>query len=360
MILKKPFESMEVQQLAHALTQKWQRACEANRHLAALEQIIRDRGDEFRTVGERLAGGDGKLARAPQVVDRETREQLVLEEDLRHAVQAGELSLQYQPLFDVRTQRVTSIEALVRWQHPAKGWIPPSVFIPIAEKSGLILAVGDFVLRTACTQVMEWDRAGTPVVPVAVNVSAVQLERQNVTEFVRGILRDTAMPPSKLILELTESTMMENIQNHIGELQALRQDGVAIAIDDFGTGYSSLSYLRQLPLDSLKIDRSFIKQVDDNPFDESIVNAIVAMAHSLQLRVVAEGVETAAQLRVLAKDGCDVAQGFFFSRPLKAQDCRALLEAAAERPTFTETLRLMTNAAAALAPAPADDLVANL
>jgi EAL domain-containing protein (putative c-di-GMP-specific phosphodiesterase class I) len=237
-----------------------------------------------------------------------------------------------------------SLEALVRWKHATKGWIAPMLFIPVAEESGLILPLGEFVLRTACQQIVDWDREGIAVVPVAVNISAVQLQRQNIVEFVRRILHETAMQPHRLVLELTESALIENMQQHIGELQTLRSGGVGIEIDDFGTGYSSLSYLKQLPVDAVKIDRSFISHIDTNPVDAAIVSAVVAMAHSMQLRTVAEGVETAGQLQVLAAHGCDVAQGYFFSRPLPPEACRTLLSAIGERRSFTDTVSLLANA----------------
>jgi EAL domain-containing protein (putative c-di-GMP-specific phosphodiesterase class I) len=246
----------------------------------------------------------------------------------------------YQPLIEVATRRAVGLEALVRWQHPSKGFIAPSLFIPLAEESDLILELGEFVLRTGCEQIMTWQREGMPVVPLAVNISAVQLQRAGFADFIRRVLHETGMPPQQLALEITESSLMANMQQHAAELQSLRADGVGIEIDDFGTGYSSLSYLKQLPIDTVKIDRSFIQHIDSNPVDAAIVSAIFAMADSMRLRVVAEGVETLGQLQVLGSYGCAYAQGYFFSKPLPAAGCRNLLMELAVRPAFTETLRM--------------------
>jgi EAL domain-containing protein (putative c-di-GMP-specific phosphodiesterase class I) len=251
----------------------------------------------------------------------------VLENDLRSALEQRQFEVHYQPLVDVATRRIVSLEALVRWRHPQRGLIPPGAFIPVAEESGLIVSLGESVLRTACEQVAAWIREGVDVVPIAVNLSPVQLRAGDVGNTVRRVLQETGMPPDLLVLELTESTLIDNVGQRVEDLQQLRKLGIGIALDDFGTGYSALSYLRTLPIDVLKIDRSFVRHVDVNPVDASIVNAIVAMAHSLGLRVVAEGVETAAQLRVLAESGCDVAQGFLFARPVPAAACKALLAA---------------------------------
>jgi EAL domain-containing protein (putative c-di-GMP-specific phosphodiesterase class I) len=196
------------------------------------------------------------------------------------------------------------------------------------------------VLRTGCEQIMTWQREGTPVVPLAVNISAVQLQRAGFADFVRRVLRETGMQPQQLALEITESSLMANLQQHVGELQGLRTDGVGIEIDDFGTGYSSLSYLKQLPIDTVKIDRSFIHNIDSNPVDAAIVSAIFAMAQTMRLRVVAEGVETLGQLQMLSGYGCAFAQGYYFSKPLPAERCRKLLIELAVRPAFTETLRM--------------------
>jgi EAL domain-containing protein (putative c-di-GMP-specific phosphodiesterase class I)/DNA-binding NarL/FixJ family response regulator len=343
-VLKKPFDNIEVLQLADTLTHRWQRARVVQRHLATLQQIIADRTNDLNTAKGRLETAHRQIAVAAQhgqqMMSTQARHRAAIEDELRHAVQAGELTVHYQPLVDIGTRRAIALEALVRWHHPKKGAISPAIFIPVAEESELILEVGEFVLRSVCEQVVQWQAEGTPVVPVAVNISAVQLKRQGILEPVRRVLRETGMRPDLLVLELTESALIENVQQHIRELQSLRDDGVGIEIDDFGTGYSSLSYLRQLPIDTLKIDSSFVRHIDTNPVDAAIVSAILAMAASLQLRVVAEGVETQAQLQVLSGYGCGFAQGFFFSRPLPAPACRTLLLELAARPSFTDTLRM--------------------
>jgi EAL domain-containing protein (putative c-di-GMP-specific phosphodiesterase class I)/DNA-binding response OmpR family regulator len=323
-VLKKPFDNIEVQQLADTLTQKWQSARSMQRQLQTLQQVIADAARKF----ERTA------------LDTQTRLRSELAVELQAGLRSGAVSLHYQPLVEVATRRAIGLEALVRWQHPTQGAVSPSLFIPLAEESDLILEIGEFVLRTACEQVMRWQSEGTRVVPVAVNISAVQLQRGGFAEFVRRVLRETGMQPRQLVLEITESTLMKDAQKHGAELEVLRADGVGIEIDDFGTGYSSLAYLKQLPIDTVKIDRSFIQNVDTNPVDAAIVSAIFAMAQSMGLRVVAEGVETRGQLQVLAGYGCGYAQGYYFSRPLTADACRKFLDDLAVRPAFTETLRM--------------------
>jgi diguanylate cyclase (GGDEF)-like protein/PAS domain S-box-containing protein len=271
---------------------------------------------------------------------KHARRRLTMEQAVRDALKSQQFVLHYQPQIEIATRRIVALEALVRWAHPRLGLVPPSKFIPVAEESGLIVPLGEHILRTACEQVVRWQAAGVPTVPVAVNWSAIQLQRQSVVEVVHRMLEETGMPPKLLSLEITEGALMRNMQQHAAALQTLREIGVRIHIDDFGTGYSSLSSLRKLPVDTLKIDRSFIDHVADTPADQAIVRAILAMANSLGLRVVAEGVETAAQLDVLNRHGCEVAQGFFFSRPLPADQCRTLLEELATRPSFTDTLRI--------------------
>lgn len=273
-------------------------------------------------------------------MNAQVRHRVTMEHDLRRAIESKQFVVHYHPLVAIATRRIVGLEALVRWEHPQFGLVPPSKFIPVAEESGLIVPIGEHVLRTVCEQVMRWQGAGVPIVPVAVNWSAIQLQRQSVVEVVHRILGETGMPAKLLSIEITEGALMRNARQHAAALQVLRDSGVRIQIDDFGTGYSSLSYLRELPIDTLKIDRSFINHADENPADEAIVSAILAMAKSLGLRVVAEGIETAAQLQVLNGHGCEVAQGFFFSRPLPAEQCRVLLEELATRTSFTETVRM--------------------
>ena len=341
-VLKKPFDTIEVLQLAEALTEKWRLARQERDRLQNLEHRIQERNSDLQAIQSIDAQLDAAERRPTwsSAGDTRSRQPRALERDLRLALQARELTVHYQPLVEIASRQVVSLEALVRWTHPQLGAVSPAQFIPIAEASGLIVPLGEFVLRSVCEQVVRWSREQVPLVRVAVNLSPIQLERLPIREFVRGILRDTGMQPHQLALELTESTLMKNAQVQAEALRSLQEDGVSIEIDDFGTGYSSLSCLKQLPVDTLKIDRSFIRQLGANSTDEAIVAAILALARSLGLQVVAEGVETPAQLQVLARHGCEVAQGFYFSRPLPADDCRELLRELAQRSSFTDTLRL--------------------
>ena len=346
-ILKKPFDNMEVLQLADGLTEKWRLARSERRHLQELQRRISERNrDSLAAQGSdaKLNGGNQSPAASPESsgnrMDRAPQRRHLLERALQDALRENQFTLHYQPLIDIASRRVVSLEALLRWQHPEFGAVSPAEFIPIIEENGLIVPVGEFVLRSVCQQVVRWERSGVPVVPVAVNVSGVQLERLQNLQCIGGILREEGMQPQRLALELTESTLMKNAQRHSAELQRLRADGVSIEMDDFGTGYSSLSYLRHLPLDVIKIDRSFITHLDTNKTDEAIVSAILTMTHSLGMRAVAEGVEKVEQLEVLARHGCETAQGFYFSRPIPADACRDLLTELAARPSFTDTLRV--------------------
>jgi EAL domain-containing protein (putative c-di-GMP-specific phosphodiesterase class I) len=342
-ILKKPFDNIEVLQLAEMLTEKWRLAQRARTSLADLERVIHERTRELQASHKRLDLANQQLLTAAKQESggapepEQSDSQLVA--DLRRAIDAGELSVHYQPLVDIAGRRVVGLEALARWQHPKLGFISPATFIPIAEQSGLIIDLGDFVLKTVCEQIVRWEKGGIAVVPVAVNVSAAQLAGSRLWPFVRSVLRDTGLKPSLLELELTESALISDVQNHVKELGAMRSSGIKIAIDDFGTGYSSLSYLRQLPIDTLKIDRSFISHVDTNSSDRTIVEAILTMAHSLGFTVVAEGVETEGQLEVLRRLRCDLAQGYLFSRPLAADNCRELLESLGPPNSSSDTLR---------------------
>jgi EAL domain-containing protein (putative c-di-GMP-specific phosphodiesterase class I)/DNA-binding NarL/FixJ family response regulator len=335
-ILKKPFDNMEVLQLADGLTEKWRLARSEGRHLQELERRISERNRDNLAA----QGSEAQLHGGNQPLDCAAQRRRALERALQDALRDNQFTLHYQPLVDIASRRVVSLEALLRWRHPEFGAVSPAEFIPIIEENGLIMPIGEFVLRSVCQQVVRWERASVPVVPVAVNVSGVQLERLKNLECIGGILREEGMQPQRLALELTESTLM-NAQRHSAELQRLRADGVSIEMDDFGTGYSSLSNLRHLPLDVIKIDRSFITQLATNKTDEAIVSAILTMTHSLGMHAVAEGVEKAEQLEVLARHGCETAQGFYFSRPLPADECRNLLIELAGRPSFTDTLRLL-------------------
>jgi diguanylate cyclase (GGDEF)-like protein len=243
-------------------------------------------------------------------------ERLTLEKSLRLALAKEELFLMYQPQMDIATRRITGLEALLRWQHPELGLVPPDKFIRIAENCGLILPIGEWVLRTACSQARKWQDERLPAVTVAVNVSAVQFRQEGFCALVRRVLRETGLAPQYLELELTESLLLENADLTLSVVQELKAMGVTLAIDDFGTGYSSFSYLRQFRVSKLKIDRSFIRDVAVNPDDAAITAAIISMAKSLHLKVIAEGVENEAQMSFLRAHHCDEIQGYYFSKPL--------------------------------------------
>jgi diguanylate cyclase (GGDEF)-like protein/PAS domain S-box-containing protein len=251
---------------------------------------------------------------------------LRLENDLRRAIDRGELELHYQPQLDLATGRVNAIEALVRWRHPTKGLVSPNAFIPMAEETGLVLGLGEWVLNEACRQVAHWHARGLGPLRVAVNISARQLQRPGLDGAVRRALAASGLPPPCLELEITESSMMLDPHHAQGVLQSLRELGVQLSIDDFGTGWSSLAYLKRLPLDRLKIDRSFIGGIPQDVDDAAIVETIIVMTHKLGLRVIAEGVETAAQRQQLLEQGCDEMQGFLLARPVPAAELPALLD----------------------------------
>ena len=248
-----------------------------------------------------------------------------IEEDLRRALERNEFALHYQPKIDLATGAITGVEALLRWTHPTRGSISPAQFIPIAEDTGLILPIGAWVLREACTQAQAWVEAGLPMGTIAVNVSAIELRNADFLREMLSTLCDSGLDPRSLELELTESVLMKNSGSAASVLQSIREKGVRIAIDDFGTGFSSLSYLRKFPLDALKIDQSFIRQIVTSSDDTAIVSAIISMGQSLKLRVIAEGVETTEDLTFLQQLKCDEAQGYYFSRPVPAERCADLL-----------------------------------
>jgi EAL domain-containing protein (putative c-di-GMP-specific phosphodiesterase class I) len=239
-----------------------------------------------------------------------------LENSLRLALEREELFLVYQPQMDMATRKVTGLEALLRWQHPELGLVPPDKFIRIAENSGLIVPIGEWVLRTACAQAQQWQQEGLPAVTVAVNVSAIQFRQEGFCGLIRNVLCDTGLAPQYLELELTESLLLANADLMLSVIQELKAMGLTLAIDDFGTGYSSFSYLRQFRVSKLKIDRSFIRDVAVNADDAAITAAIISIAKSLKLKVIAEGVENEAQMTFLRAHQCDEIQGYYFSKPL--------------------------------------------
>ncbi len=252
-------------------------------------------------------------------------QRLALERDLRHALEREEFVLHYQPQLDLQTGEIVAVEALIRWRHPQRGLVAPGEFIRAAEENGLINPIGEWVLRAACTQAHDWQRRGHPRLQVAVNFSPQQFRREGLANSVARVLEHTHLPAESLELEITESLIIQHADETVDKVSTLSDLGVHLSIDDFGTGYSSLSYLKRFPIDKLKIDQSFVRDITIDADDAAIVTAIVAMAHSLGLLVVAEGVETAEQLAFLKRLGCDRAQGYYFSRPLPADDLFNLL-----------------------------------
>jgi diguanylate cyclase (GGDEF)-like protein/PAS domain S-box-containing protein len=265
------------------------------------------------------------------------REQLGMESSLHQAYERGEFQLYYQPQVNPRNGRIIGVEALLRWFHPENGTISPAQFIPVAERSGMIVPIGEWVLRTACFQAQAWVKAGLPPVRVAVNLSARQLEHPQLVPNVAEALRESGLDPKMLELELTESMLVKNTEEIVAIMVALKNMGVQLSLDDFGTGYSALSYLARLPLDTLKIDQSFVRGIGQNPTNGSIATAVIALARSLGLKTIAEGVETEEQLEFLMAHDCDEIQGYFFSRPLPVEECVTLLATGAAFPVRLPT-----------------------
>jgi diguanylate cyclase (GGDEF)-like protein len=250
---------------------------------------------------------------------------LTMDRCLRQALENGELAVHYQPQLDLLSGRITGVEALLRWQSPELGMVPPSRFIPLAEETGLIIAIGEWVLRTAARQSRKWQDAGLPPLTMAVNLSPRQFWYPGISRTITEVLHDSGLEPDQLELEITESMIMRDVENAIVMMNELKRLGVQISMDDFGTGYSSLSHLKRFPFDKLKMDISFVREVTFDPGSAAIAKTIVAMAHNLNLRVIAEGVETEGQLSSLRVYGCDEMQGFYFSRPLPAYEIEQML-----------------------------------
>ena len=265
-------------------------------------------------------------------------ERELIREGLRTALERDEFVLFYQPKVDLKTEQITGVEALVRWTHPERGLIKPPQFISIAEDSGLILPIGRWVLREACRQARAWQDAGLRPIGLAVNISSVEFRSVDVLEGIQRILQETRLSPHYLELELTESALMRHVEFTIPVLRKLKALGIRLAIDDFGTGYSSLSYLRQFPIDSLKMDQSFVHEIDANTGDAAIINAVIDMGKILKHRVTAEGVETAGQLAFLKANGCDDAQGYYFSPPVTAAQFANLLESGMSLPAMLASI----------------------
>lgn len=263
-------------------------------------------------------GGNG-YAFYQRDMNANSGERVAMEGDLRHAIERNELFLHYQPCIAAADNRIVGVEALVRWRHPERGVIPPDRFIPIADESGIISDIGEWVLREACSQGRIWQESGFDIY-MAVNVSAVQFAQPRLLEVVRRTLEETGFEPGRLQLEITESVLMSDAESAVGMLRAFKSMGVRISVDDFGTGYSSLSYLKRLPIDILKIDKSFVRDTPGDEEDVAIVRAIIALARALRLTTVAEGVETAEQADFLRQERCDRFQGYHFGRPVDSVD----------------------------------------
>jgi EAL domain-containing protein (putative c-di-GMP-specific phosphodiesterase class I) len=255
-----------------------------------------------------------------------------IEGSLRRALERQEFALHYQPKINLRTGEISGAEALIRWTHPTRGSVSPAQFIPVAEDCGLILPIGNWVLGEACKQARSWLDAGLRLGTMGVNISAVEFRNENFLEGVFAILKDTGLDPTYLELELTESVLMKHPESTASVLQALRAKGVQVAVDDFGTGYSSLSYLQKFSIDALKIDQSFVRRITTAPDETTIVTAVIGMARSLKLRVVAEGVETLKELEFLQAHQCDEAQGYYFGRPIVPAQFAKLLETGISQP----------------------------
>jgi diguanylate cyclase len=287
--------------------------------------------------------GRGNVQRYAPGMNAGTEDRVQLESDLHSAITLKQFELHYQPKVDARTGGVRSAEALIRWPHPTRGIVMPGEFIPLAEECGLIGTIGEWVIREACRQARAWQDDGVAPLRVSVNVSAPQFRESGLVDSIRRALDDAGLQARYLEVELTESAVMSNPEESIAILEQLSAMGVLISVDDFGTGYSSMSYLRRFPIDKLKIDRVFISEIVSRPEDASIVRAIISLAHSLHLKVVAEGVETPAQLEFLKAAGCDEYQGYHFSRPLPAVKFERLMRESGAHNILTEEEAMRTH-----------------
>ena len=267
--------------------------------------------------------GRNRVERYTQELTSQASQRVLLEQELRRALERNELSLVYQPQISLHDLRLVGAEALIRWKHPTLGEIPPERFIPLAEENGMIIQIGDWVLEHACLQLNSWNATYEPFGHVSVNLAGVQLRQPKLLSRIQQLLKDNQLKPGCLQLEITENFIMSQAEEALEVLHQLKVLGVQLAIDDFGTGYSSLSYLKRLPLDTLKIDQSFIRGLPDDPHDAAIVRAIVALGRSMQFTIIAEGVETRAQQDFLADEGCEQIQGYIVSVPLSAEEFAA-------------------------------------
>jgi diguanylate cyclase (GGDEF)-like protein/PAS domain S-box-containing protein len=293
--------------------------------------------DDARSVDDLIKHADAAMFRAKATgrnnyqfftreLNEEVQERLLMEGGLRKALQREEFRVVYQPKIDLATREVVGAEALIRWSHPKLGVVGPARFVPVAEDSGIVGQIGEWVLRTVCRQIRQWQGEGLSL-PVAVNVSARQFQQADLADLVVSVLSETEVPARLLEIELTESAVMQDAEASVVALERLKSFGVQISIDDFGTGYSSLSYLKRLPLDVLKIDQSFVRDISSDPNDAAIVRAIITLARSLGMKVIAEGVETEAQLAFLNAYGCQYAQGYMFGKPMPADELASLARA---------------------------------
>jgi diguanylate cyclase (GGDEF)-like protein/PAS domain S-box-containing protein len=326
-------DAAEARLIAQKILESLAEPFEIDNHSIAISfsigiSVYPDDGDDFQSLQRKADiamyhakdAGRNTYRFFTEQMNRDSLEKLRLEAHLRRALENREFSLHYQPQVDLATGRVIGAEALIRWHRPELGDIPPGQFIPIAEESGLIIPIGEWVLREACRQNRAWQAAGFAPMTVAVNLSALQFQRGDIVGIVVRILDETGLPPAHLELELTESLLLQNAARTMNALDQLKALGVKLSIDDFGTGYSSLAYLKRLSVDKLKIDQSFVRDLPHDPEDAAIVQAIISMAHGLSLATIAEGVETPEQASILERQGCDEAQGYFYARPLPAGD----------------------------------------
>jgi EAL domain-containing protein (putative c-di-GMP-specific phosphodiesterase class I) len=270
--------------------------------------------------------GKGRVEAFEAHMHREVMNRLELEADLRRAVERHEFTLRYQPIVDLQTSVVSGVEALLRWEHPTRGLLYPSQFIPLLEETGLIVPVGVWVLREACRQTREWDaQLGAGTVTLSVNMSGHQLQHVGVVDAVRAALEESGLSADRLVLEITESVLMQHAEVMLDRLKAIRAIGVRLAIDDFGTGYSSLSYLQRFPIDILKIAKPFVDDVGSHDPDPALARAIIALGETLCLRTIAEGIEVRDQLTGLQALGCELGQGYYFARPVNGEAMGRLL-----------------------------------
>jgi predicted signal transduction protein with EAL and GGDEF domain len=260
-------------------------------------------------------------------MSRALQRRTAIEKGLRNAIAADELTLNFQPQYDLHNLELVGVEALLRWHSAELGSVAPTEFIPIAEESGLIISIGEWVLQSACRQMAEWRQLGLLLPVMSINFSAKQLRAPNLAQHILAVVEQAQIDPRLIEIELTESIMMENLHSLIDDFSTLQQQGIKLSIDDFGTGYSSMAYLKRLPLDRIKIDRAFVRDLPHNANDREIVAAMIAMAHNLGLSVTAEGVEQKNQADFLREIGCDTVQGFYFGKPMPASELQILLPA---------------------------------